>query len=99
MGGLRAWVWVAESMRRARTTEVFILRTNRPLIHSSIFQPYLYPSTIIKVKIQFSVKSLSSVETRTRKSIGILYVADKCFFAKTVQENEIRRHDIDFAAL
>ena len=55
MGGLRAWVWVAESTRRARTTEVFILRTNRPLIHSSRCQPYLYPSTIIKVKIQFLV--------------------------------------------
>ena len=55
MGGLRVWVWVAESTRRARTTEVFILRTNRPLIHSSRCQPYLYPSTIIKVKIQFLV--------------------------------------------
>ena len=34
MGGLRGWVRVAaESTRRVRTTEVFILRTSKPLIH------------------------------------------------------------------
>ena len=55
MSGLLAWVWVAKSTRRARTTEVFILRTNRPLIHSLRFRPYLYSLTIINVEIQFSI--------------------------------------------
>ena len=55
MSGLLAWVWVAKSTRRARTTEVFILRTNRPLIHSYRFLPYLCSLTIINVEIQFSI--------------------------------------------